>query len=304
VAIIYSQVIMIKYFVALLFLCLIAPAASISKFTAVFPSTPSSAYQSPAYSLGRLTSGANLTIKIEQAYSRIVLSSSYMLLSITDSTNANTVITFDPSAPMTCTGGSTCTVSWIVTSTASYYLKVTSLSALEMRNLIPIYITASINGLAFLKTADILRQNVVKLFYIAQAGNYTLTLSPESDPSSYYFTLLTMDPTDSLHLRVYSSIDIAATSTANNIGNYTTYYNSGYYGIIVHAGSSSSVSVTFWSDAYMCPYSRSYYDYYSVFAACSFSAVIPNTKNYGLPCLIYDSATQTCRACINGYNLT
>lgn len=280
----------------LLFLSL---TTSISQLTYTFSATSSSAAQTPSYLLGSITQGATVSIKIQLTYTGFTLSSSSILLSIMDGANANVVQAFTGNAPMQCSG-SACTVNWTVPTTASYYLQVQELTPIEQSRLVVYYLTASSNNQTFLKVTDVLRQNVVKQFYIGTSGNYSLSLTPATN--SFYLTLLTMDPTDSLRLRVLSAADLTPIDTTNNIGTYNISLASGFYGIIVHTSTASSVTVKYWSDTYFCPYSSSYQDYYSVFNGCSFSSTT-SASSSSFPCTSYDYTNNICVGCANGYVL-
>lgn len=280
-------------------LLLLTLTTSISQLTYSFSATSSSAAQTPSYLLGSLSQGAAVNIKIQLAYTGFTLSSSSVLLSIMDGTNANVVQAFDSGMPMTCMG-SACTVNWTVSTAASYYLQVQEQTSIEQSRLVIYYLTASSNNQTFLKVTDVLRRNVIKQFYISTSGNYSLSLTPAS--SSFYLTLLTMDPTDSLHLRVLSAADLTLTNSTNNIGIYNISLTSGYYGIIVHTSTTSSVTVKYWSDTYFCPYSSSYQDYFSVFNGCSFSPTTSSSSS-SYPCTSYDYTNNICVGCANGYVL-
>ena len=279
---------------------LLTLSTSISQLSYTFSAAANSAAQTPSYYLGSISQGATVDIKIELAYTGFTLSTSNLLLSIMDGTNANVVQAFNGNVPMQCTG-SKCTVVWNAQAANTYYLQVQSLTAIEQSRLVVYYLTASTNNQTFLKVTDVLRQNVVKQFYIGTSGDYSFSLTPTTS-SSFYLTLLKMDPTDSLRLRVSSAADLTPTDTTNNIGTYNISLAVGFYGIIVHTATASSVTVKYWSDPYYCPYSSSYNDYYSVFNGCSFSTTT-SVSSSAYPCTNYDYTNNICVGCANGYVL-
>lgn len=280
-------------------LLLLTLTTSISQLTYTFSATATSTVQIPSYLLGSLIQGVTVTIKIQTAYTGFTLGSSSVQLSIMDGANANVVQALGGS--LQCSG-SACSVNWTVPSSASYYLQVQELVSAETSRLVIYYLTASSNNSTFLKVSDILRQNVVKQFYIGTSGNYSLTLSPASS-SSFYLTLLTMDPTDSLHLRVLSAADLTPVDTTNNIKTYNLSFSTGFYGIIVHTDIATSVTVKYWTDTYFCPFSSSYQDYYSVFSGCSFSSTV-SVSSSAFPCTNYDYTNNICVGCAPGYLLS
>jgi hypothetical protein len=76
----------------------------------------------------------------------------------------------------------------------------------------------------------------------------------------------------------------------------------GYY-VLVASYVPSNVNfirLTFQSDAYSCPYSSAYPDFYSNFQPCTTAAVVTTP---GYPCLVYNTVTQTCSQCVVGYTL-
>lgn len=116
---------MLKIAVALL---LLTTATSLSTYSYSFPTTSSSSYQTPSYPLGQLNQNSNLSIAIQLPLGGAILISSYLVISIMDSTNSISVVSFDDFNPIRCNGGTTCTLWWTVTATSSYFLKVQSMS--------------------------------------------------------------------------------------------------------------------------------------------------------------------------------
>jgi hypothetical protein len=156
-------------FEILTILILIVIGSSQSVYNYQFPTSQTSTYQIPSYPLGNLNQNDNLTIVIQLPMGGAMLISSYVLISIMDYTNSNTIVTFDDSNPSHCNGGTTCTLTWNVTITANYYLKVYSANpSTELNSLAMYYLFASANNIALLRVVDVLRQHIIKYFYVSQ----------------------------------------------------------------------------------------------------------------------------------------
>lgn len=152
--------------ILLALLLLSGAAQSIYKYQ--FMATATSPYQIPSYPLGTLRQGDNLAIIIQLPVGGAMLLSSYVLISIMDNTNTKTLTTFDDSSPSKCNGGTVCTLSWAVTATGSYNIRVYSVDPnTEQRSLAIYYLLVSVNGNVILRVVDSLRQHIIKYFYVA-----------------------------------------------------------------------------------------------------------------------------------------
>jgi hypothetical protein len=283
-----------------LVLLLLTLGGCLSTYQYSYPTTPTSTYEQPSYPLGYVAQYSNLTVVIQLPFGGAMLISSYVVLSIMDSTNTNAIVSFDDSNAMHCNGGTTCSLYWNVTSSASYYLKVSAKTNLELSNLAVYYLFVSANNNAILRVTDVLRQHVIKYFNVLQEANVTLTLSPASGTT--YFTLLNLDPTDSSHMRVSTTTDLTPTTTLNSVGTYTIDLVAGYYAVLVHTNTPSSVSISTQSDPYPCPYTNDFADYFTLFTGCTRASV--TSTGSGLPCITYDYNSQVCLACMNGYSVS
>lgn len=288
---------------AAILLLLAALANTLSTYPYTFPTSPTSTYQQPSYLLGYLSKDTTLSITMQLPFGGAILTSSTVLLSIVDSNTRATVVTFDDSSPSKCNGGTACYLSWKVTDGSTYYLKVASVSPnTQLSNIVIYYLFASANNQAILNVADVLRQHIIKYFYIAKPYNLTLTITPNPTPSTY-FTLLAMDPSTATNLRVATATDLSPTTIQNGVGTYITELNAGYYAVVVRTdGVAPAITISTQSDAYPCPYSSSFADAYTVFPGCSRPSII--STGSGLPCLVYDYNAQICTACIPGYSLS
>lgn len=283
-------------------LALLTLTTSLSTYTYGFPTTLSSPYQSPSYPLGQLTQDTQISIVIQIPFGGAILIGSYVVISIMDSSNTITIVSFDDSNPMNCNGGTTCTLVWRVIASNTYNLKVSSTSPnTELNNLVLYYLSVSTSTSSILRVVDVLRQHMIKYFYIGQSGTtVSFTITPQIDPSTS-FSLLTMTPSSSSNFNVLRAIPLYPTTTANSVSTFTRLMDIGYYAIIVYVGSPTQVTITFQSDPYPCPYTNGFNDYYTIFTGCTRSSVI--SINSGLPCITFDYNSQVCLACMNGYSV-
>lgn len=277
--------------------------ASQSVYTYQFPAAISSTYQIPSYPLGSLNQNDNLTIVIQLPTGGAMLISSYVLISIMDFANTNTITTFDDSNPSHCNGGTTCTLNWTVTTTANYYLKVYSSNPnTELNSLAMYYLLAYANNVAVLRVTDVLRQHIIKYFYVAQEENITMTISPAGSFRQNYFTLLIMSPASPSGLTVMQSQDLTPVTVSGNIATFTQDLVSGFYAVVAHTNSANTFSITTQSDPYPCPYTNNYTDFFTIFPGCTRDATI--SQGSGLPCITYDYNSQVCLACMSGYSVS
>lgn len=272
----------------LLLLLLLYSASSLTSLSYTFPALTTSTYQKPSYSLGQLPGGGNLAITLTLLDSGSTFSA--VTINVMDSTNTNSVQSISTAS---CTG-TTCLMFWQVTSTNTYYLQVTAASpTLDDTNIYRYYLKATVNNLHVLGLVDILRQNVIKYFYLGASTPVTFTLNPFVSAVTTYLKLLTLTGSTA------SSSTLTATTTSGQIATYTQTLASGYYAVKVVTPATSYVKVTFQSDSYACPYSTGYGDYYSSFMNCNPQYTVP----IGPPCLFYDNVNQVCIVCYNGYTL-
>ena len=220
----------------ILLILLVLSGAAQSVYNYQFVATATSTYQVPSYPLGTLSQGDNLSINIQLPVGGAMLLSSYVLISIMDNTNTNTITTFDDSNPSHCNGGTVCTLSWVVTTTGSYNIRVYSVNPdTELSSLALYYLLVLANGNALLRVVDALRQHIIKYFYVA--SNYesiSMTISPVDNTANSYFTLLTMSPTSTSGLTVLNSSDLTPNTISSSVATFTNVLNTGYYAAIVH----------------------------------------------------------------------
>jgi hypothetical protein len=153
---------------AILLVLLVLEGAAQSVYKYQFVASASSTYQIPSYPLGTLRQGDNLAIIIQLPMGGAMLLSSYVLISIMDNTNTKTIMTFDDANPSQCNGGTVCTLSWAVTATGTYNIRVYSADPnTEQRSLAIYYLLVSVNGNVILRVTDSLRQHIIKYFYVA-----------------------------------------------------------------------------------------------------------------------------------------
>lgn len=278
--------------IALIFIA----AHSISTYPFRFPAGATNSYESPSYPIGYLESKTNVSINLDLPFGGAILDSSTVSILIKDSSNSNTVATLN------CNGGTSCLLDWIVTDSASYYINILSLDFnMEFTSLVIYYLLVRARNNVLLRVSDVLRQRVIKYFRTIQKSNVTFTLNPVDDISVSFLSLLTMDSATNGIRNVIGRTDLIPDSITNNVATYTVELDSGYYAIAVFTDVYLSVSGSVPSEAYPCPYSYNFPDYYATFPGCIQQD--PNAQGNGLPCVVYDYNNQKCLECISGYSV-
>jgi hypothetical protein len=159
-----------------------------------------------------------------------------------------------------------------------------------------VFVTA--NGAQIVRASDVLRQHVIKYFYLGAPAPVTITQWP-ADSAGNYPTILTMSPSNKL--AVASTTDPAATSTSGQSKTYEVSLAAGYYAIKVNTDVTLSVSINYQSDQYACPYSSDYPDAFGVFQGCTATGAA--NVSPGLPCLNFGYGVSRCLNCMSGYSV-
>lgn len=111
-----------------------------------------------------------------------------------------------------------------------------------------------------------------------------------------------MDSATNGSRNVVDRTDLIPDSITNSVATFTTELDIGYYAIVVFTDMFVSVSGTVPSEAYPCPYSYNFPDYYATFPGCIQQN--PNAQGNGLPCVVYDYTFQQCLQCMSGYSVS
>lgn len=159
------------------------------------------------------------------------------------------------------------------------------------------YLTATLNStVTLLRVADILRQDLVRFFYIANgdptSANITITAS---SGTAVVYSLGT-----SFKYSGGSSITPSPTSSSGVITYALSGLSVGYYMVVFSVPATNPVIITFPTSTYPCPYISGFSDYYGVFSGCTAST----TSQPGPPCSNYDYINLKCLGCLTGYTLS
>lgn len=269
-------------------------ANALSTLSYSFAAQATSTFQRPAYALGYLyaTTPIVITITLPDS-SGYDLSPSNVYIAVTDSANQATIKTFS------CSATNFCTLQWTVDTQGSYFLQIYAAStAIENAYLVRYNVFVTANGAQIVRASDVLRQHVIKYFYLGAPAPVTITQWP-SDSAGNYPTILTMSPSNKL--AVASTADPAATSTNGQTKTYVVSLAAGYYAIKVNTDVTLSVSITYQSDQYACPYSPDYPDAFGVFQGCAATGTA--NVSPGLPCINFDYVANRCLGCMLGYSV-
>jgi hypothetical protein len=274
---------------ALIVVLLCTSVLGFSTYSYTFSAQATSKEVQPSYYLGSLTLSSILNVTIQIPYPNGMVLDSY-LVTIMDGNNLLPITT------LTFTGVSQ-TVSWVVTASAAYYLKVTTSSS-SMSSWNMYYLTATVNSTVVLRLTDILRNSVCKYFYISPTDSTSVIVTAPTSVSS--ITLLQMNPSN--QFLVSSSSTLSSPTTVSGYNTFqATGLTSGYYGLIFATNVVFGVTVTYQGSSYPCPYSSNFADYYGIFTGCLSSS---SAKYNGLPCTAYSTVTLDCTACLDGYSLS
>lgn len=184
-----------------------------------------------------------------------------------------------------------------------------------------------------LKLTEILRYDIVKIFYVSSnVTNFNFSVFPVTyDTAST--SVISQFTTNVYAISGVSSglsgnewslgsgyslgpsqEELAAaqipTATPNFVGqvaHYSINLNPGYYAFEVTYNTNTPQAnqknnfigrISFQTDPYACPYNSDFGDYFSNFQGCSIAS-----SAQGIPCASFNSITQTCSLCIQGYTL-
>ena len=161
-------------------------------------------------------------------------------------------------------------------------------------NLIVLY-----NNIKVLEATDIMRQSVVKYFYLATAGTLAFTLFPVTNNAQSYLILSAF----SNNVRTSQVTLNAPNSNTNDKATYVSAVTgAGFYAVKVVTPDLSAVTLTHPADPYSCPYTSAFTDRFGTFQGCTQAGA--GTPAPGLPCLTYDFVNLVCLECLSGYDRT
>ena len=262
---------------------LLATASSFSILGYSFNANSTSLYAPPSYNLGALTNGSILTVTIQPQDNSV----SGYAVKVMNQNNSQII--------QTLTLGQGISASWNVTANASYNLQISGASPTTSVRMY--YLVATINyTTTLLRLSDVLRSNLVRYIYIdvSDPASASVTVSAASGASIAVYRM---------GVNQFSVVGTVAT-TASSANGITTFalsgLTSGYYVIVFSVPESNSISVTFPTSTYPCPYSTGFSDYYGCFYGCT--AATPSQP--GPPCTNYDYASFKCLGCLAGYSLS
>jgi len=272
------------------FVLMLSLGSCLSNIPYSFSAAANSTSQQPSYSLGYINQDSTATIILSMPFGG---STSSVTLSIMDSTNTNVV------QALSACSGTPCTVNWRATTSGQFYLKAAPAS-LSYSRFITYYIIATVDNRIALRVTDVLRANIVKIFYSLQAQTATFTLTPVADTATAYISLYSLTSANAQSPSSGGPVSLT-TTTSGSIASYEATLARGYYAIVVTMVTVATARVTIQSDSYPCPYASSYSDIYNVFAGCSANS--PSTSTSGFPCIDYDNDALICRTCFQGYTM-
>jgi hypothetical protein len=278
----------IRMIKALIVALLCTSALGFSTYSYTFSAEATSKEVRPSYSLGSLTLNSILAVSIQIPYPNGKTLGDFMVTIM----NWNNTL---PIKTLTFTGVSQ-TVSWVVNVTAAYYLQVTTGSP-DNSNWNMYYLSATVNDTLVLRLTDVLRNSVLKYFYLSPTDSTSVIVTAPTSVSS--INIIRMGPSNQ-----FSGVSTLLTSPTT-VSGYNTFQvsslTSGYYGLIFATNIVFGVTVTYQGSSYPCPYSSNFADYYGVFTGCLSSSP---AKYNGLPCTAYSTVTLDCTACLDGYSLS
>ena len=182
----------------------------------------------------------------------------------------------------------------VITGTDNYYIQVTgSLSGVNLFHLTAYDVAPTPDRLLF-KVTDIIRSNIFKYFYLnSEASNNTLTVTVSPSGSSSVF-LYSTNPTNQFAFN--AAYALTPSSTVGGVDTYIVNgLANGYYGLRLNNNITVSITVSYLTYNYACPYNSEFNDKHGVFAGC-----LHSTDNSNLPCLELDGSSY-CKRCMGGY---
>lgn len=286
------------------FLSLMGTVSTLATISYAYNNTATSPFKLAAYPFGILSNGTTVNVLVSLWNTPATLVGTTLVLK--DERTMTAIFT------KTCTIASICELTYYITITQRYYVQVTPPTP-SLTQVSPFYLVAKSfpgnstypgnpNEQLLLKLTDILRSSYLgKYLYIGSETNITVSIYPLATerPVANVFYLLPINA--NYQISMLTRVPTVKVSYTNQILTATARLTKGFYVFGGPAtGITTDILVPSWqTDPYACPYDPSYVDYYSFFApGCN-----QPKSQVGFPCLDFNTVTQSCSLCINGYFL-